>query len=85
MRVSRAVALIESQAIHLTSPDPVVRETAREAVRHVLITYRDRPTLDPGDRATPDTPAQIAARRAALLAEPWSRKADRAMRAAGGG
>lgn len=66
MRVSRAVQLIESQAIHLTSPDPVVRETAREAVRHVLITYRDRPSHDPQDRDR-DTPEQIAARRAALL------------------
>lgn len=62
------MALIESQAIHLTSPDPVIRETAREAVRHVLISYRDRPTLDPRDPAPPDTPDQIAARRAALLA-----------------
>lgn len=66
MRVSRAVALIESQAIHLTSPDPVVRETAREAVRHVLISYRDRPTLDPADRGPVDTPEQIAARRAVI-------------------
>lgn len=67
MRVSRAVQMIESQAIHLTSPDPVVRETAREAVRHVLITYRDRPTADPGERIT-DSPEQIAARRAAITA-----------------
>lgn len=71
MRVSRAVALIESQAIHLTSPDPVVREIAREAVRHVLISYRDRPTLDPADRGPADrgpvdTPEQIAARRAVI-------------------
>jgi hypothetical protein len=67
VRVSRAVALIESQAIHLTSPDPVVRETARAAVRHILITYRDLHTPDPRDLA-PDTPAQTAARRAVLAA-----------------
>lgn len=69
MRVSRAVQLIESQAIHLTSPDPVVRQTAREAVRHVLISYRERATPDPQDVGLgrdPDTPEQIAARRAAI-------------------
>lgn len=69
MRVSRAVQLIESQAIHLTSPDPVVRDTARAAVRHVLITYRDRPTIDPADpadRRPMDSPEQVAARRAVI-------------------
>jgi hypothetical protein len=66
MRLSRAAQLIESQAIHLTSPDPVVRETAREAVRHVLVTYRDQHTPDPRDTSQ-DTPERTAARRAALL------------------
>lgn len=69
MRVSRAVQLVESQALHLTSPDPVVRETAREAVRHILIAYRERATPEPQDVGlgqAPDTPALIAARRAAI-------------------
>jgi hypothetical protein len=64
MRLNEAVRMIESQSVHLTSPDPVVRQTAREAVRCVLVAYRD------GTRRVPppplDTPAQIAARRAAL-------------------
>lgn len=63
------MALVESQAIHLTSADPVTRETAREAVRHTLIAYREHGTAEPGDPAR-DTPAQIAARRAALRATP---------------
>lgn len=65
MRVSRAVQLIESQAVHLTSPDPVVRQTAREAVRSVLITYREMHTPDPAEPVM-DSPGQIAARRAAI-------------------
>lgn len=64
MRLNEAVKMVESQAVHLTSPDPVVRQTAREAVRCVLVAYRDG-TRRVGPPPL-DTPEQIAARRAAL-------------------
>lgn len=65
MRLNEAVRMVESQALHLSSPDPVVRQTAREAVRAVLVAYRDStvPGVPPPSR---DTPQQIAIRRAAL-------------------
>jgi hypothetical protein len=64
VRLTQAVRLVESQAVHLSSPDPVVRQTAREAVRCVLIAYRDGSR--PVGPAPVDTPELIAARRAAL-------------------
>jgi hypothetical protein len=65
MRLNQAVRLVESQAVHLSSPDPVVRQTAREAVRCVLVAYRDSTrTVGPPPA---DTPEQIAVRRRALI------------------
>jgi hypothetical protein len=60
MKLSQALELIESQARNLASSDTVTRETAREAVRHIMYAWAEQFAAQRPD------PGQLWATRAQL-------------------